>query len=191
MTDGPFRNSELSAKWRRYGEDLVSDAASLDERVRQANDSMMHDIELPEFSPLFRELKAYVERPQLDLDLPSAIETVFEQHQPSPLADNLRRHLLANIQDEIAPEAAFNQAISSSVKDLVGITKNRLDEECIRARDLGDMSASSYSKAIERNHEAFAAIKPHELSEAIASGNKRAFALSPSKRTGVDEGPEE
>jgi len=33
MTDGPFRNSELSAKWKRYGEDLVSDAASLEGRL--------------------------------------------------------------------------------------------------------------------------------------------------------------
>lgn len=191
MTDGPFRNSELPVKWKRYGEDLVSDAASLEERVRQASDNIMRDVELQEFSRLFRELKAYIHRPQMDLDLPSAVETLFEQHQPSPLADSLQRHLLANLRDQIAPEAAFGQAFVSSVNDLIRTTKNRLDEECIRARDLGDISSGGYSKAMARNRETFASIKSGELSEAVATGNTRAFSVSATRKSGVDEGPDE
>ena len=43
MTDGPFRNAELSSRWKQYGRDLVSDAASADERTLQACHSMVGD----------------------------------------------------------------------------------------------------------------------------------------------------
>lgn len=191
MTDGPFRNSELPAKWKRYGDDLVSDAASVDERVRQACDSMMHDLDMKELSPLLRELRAHVGRAQLDFDPSTAIETVFEKHPPSPITDNLQRHLIANVRDQMPKESAFDQAVASSVQDWIGTTKNRLDEECIRARDLGDMSSESYHKAMERNRETFVAIKQSDLSEALVTNNKRAFALAGQKKGGVDEGPDE
>ena len=36
MTDGPFKNAALSSRWKQYGKDLVSDAASSEERAAQA-----------------------------------------------------------------------------------------------------------------------------------------------------------
>ncbi len=46
MTDGPFRNSELSSRWKRYGKDLVSDATSSEERTAQACHSMLGDVDM-------------------------------------------------------------------------------------------------------------------------------------------------
>jgi hypothetical protein len=191
MSDGPFRNAELPSSWKRYGQDLVSDAASREERTTQACHSMIGDADMKTFSPLFDELKAHADRPQMDLDPVTAVETIFETHPTSPLADTLQRHLIANLRDQIRPEKALDQALDSTAKERISTTKNRLDEECIRARELGDMSREDYRKGIERNRETFAAIKPSELCDALATGNKRAFRQAVQKKAGVDEGPEE
>lgn len=190
MTDGPFRNAELPSRWKRYGQELVSDATSLEERTMQACHSMIGDVDMKTFSPLFNELKVHAERPQMDLDPVTAVETIFENHAPSPLVDTLQRHLIANLRDQISLEKALDPALEGAANEWIGTTKNRLDEECIRARELGDMSLEDYRKGIERNQETFAAIKPSEISDALATGNKRAFSRTVQKKAGVDEGPE-
>jgi type I site-specific restriction-modification system R (restriction) subunit len=191
MTDGPFRNAELSSRWKRYGQDLVSDAVSTEERTMQACHSMIGDVDMKAFSPLFGDLKAHAERTQMDLDPVSEVETIFENHPTSPLADTLQRHLIANLRDQIPIDEALNRSLESTAKEWIGTTKNRLDEECIRARELGDMKREDYHKGIERNRESFAAIKPNELCDALAAGNKSAFRQAVQKKAGVDEGPEE
>ena len=67
MTDGPFRNAELRSRWKRYGQDLVSDAVSAEERMAQACHSMIGDVDMKAFSPLFGDLKAHAEHTQIDL----------------------------------------------------------------------------------------------------------------------------
>ena len=54
-----------------------------------------------------------------------------------------------------------------------------------------DSDESIEQQGIERNRETFAAIKPSELCDALATGNKRAFRQAVQKKAGVDEGPEE
>lgn len=191
MTDGPFRNAELSSRWKRYGQDLVSDAVSAEERMTQACHSMIGDVDMKAFSPLFGDLKAHAERTQMDLDPVSEVETIFESHPTSPLADALQRHLIANLRDQMPIGEALNRSLESTAKEWISTTTNRLDEECIRARELGDMKREDYHKGIERNRETFAAIKPNELCDALATGNKSAFRQAVQKKAGVDEGPEE
>ena len=191
MTDGPFRNAELSSRWKRYGEDLVSDAASPEERTKQACHSMVGDVDVAVFSRLLNDLKVHAQRLQMDLDPLSPIETIFDSHPKSPLTDTLQKHLTANLRDQIPYEIALNQALASTAGDWIGITKNRLDEECIRARDLRHMSHDDYRKGIERNRETFAIINPGDLCDALASGNKHIFKQALQKKAGVDEGPDE
>ncbi|MGO4386772.1 hypothetical protein AB4Y85_04490 [Microvirga sp. 2YAF29] len=191
MTDGPFRNAALPSRWKRYGQELVSDAASPEERTMHACHSMIGSVDMKAFNPLFDELKAHAGRAQMDLDPGTMVETIFDNHAPSPLADALQRHLIANLRDQMSPDKALGEALERTAKEWIGITKNRLDEECIRARELGDMSREEYRKGIERNRETFAAIKPNELCNALATGNKRAFKQAVQKKGGVDEGPEE
>ena len=152
---------------------------------------MIGDVDMKAFSPLFNELKARADRPQMDLDPVTVFQAIFEKHAPSPLADGLQRHLIANLRDRIFPVNALDQALESTAKDWIGTSKNRLHEECIRARELGDMNREDYPKGIERNRETFASIKPSDLCGALSSGNKRAFSQAAQKKDGVDEGPEE
>ncbi|EHR01143.1 hypothetical protein [Bradyrhizobium sp. WSM471] len=191
MTDGPFRNAALSSRWKRYGQDLISDAASPEERTIQACHSMIGDVDMKAFSPLFNELKGHAERAQMDLDPVTVIETIFDGHPPSPVADALQRHLSANLRDQLSPERALDQGLASIAQEWIDTTKNRLDEECIRARDHGDMSSDDYHKGIERNRETFAAIKASDLCNALATGNRGAFRKATEKKAGVDEGPDE
>lgn len=191
MTDGPFKNSRLSNKWKRYGEDLVNDATSQKERATQACHSMLGDVDMKVLTPLLKELQAYAQLSQMDLDPVSPVEAIFDSHQKSLLGDTLQKHLIANIRGQIAPEKALDDALISAAKDWIGVTKNRLDEECIRARDLGDMNTENYRKGIDRNRETFSAIDPAKLRDALVSGNKRAFGSAHQKKVGVDEGPDE
>lgn len=191
MTDGPFRNAELSSRWKQYGKDLVSDAASEDERIVQACHSMVGDLDLSEVGRLLSAIKRHAERPQMDLDVMSSMETLLKGGLKSLLSDILQKHLMANLHDRMLLDTALDQALQSTVSDWIGISKNRLDEECIRARDLGDMNWEEYRKGIERNAETFAGIDRNGLCDALTSGNKRAFSQAQQKKMGVDEGPDE
>lgn len=191
MTDGPFRNAELSSRWKRYGQDLVSDAVSAEERATRACHSMVGDVDMKAFSPLFGDLKARAELTQMELDPVPAVETIFDSHPTSTLADALQRHLIANLRDHMHIDEALGRSLESTVNEWIDTTKNRLDEQCIRARELGDMKREDYHKGMQRNRETFSIIKANELCNALAVGNKSAFRQAVQNKAGVDEGPEE
>ena len=118
MTDGPFRNAELSSRWRRYGESLVSDAVSPGERTAQACRSMLGDVDMKSFSALLSALKAHAQRPQMDLDPVASLDAIFDSHSKSPLTDILQKNLAANLRDQMPPEIALDQALSGAVSRL-------------------------------------------------------------------------
>ena len=189
MTDGPFRNLRLSSRWKMFGEQLVSDAASPAERVNQACHSMMTDAGVAEFTSLVRDLDVCAAQPQMTLDPIGDIETIIEGHPMSPLSDILRRTLLAKMRDGLSLPTALQPAMNETIREWVGIVRNRLDEHCIQARDNGDMSRVEYQIGLSRNAEAFSAIDVEKLSQAIKEGNRTVFRTL--KQLGVDEGPEQ
>ena len=67
MTDGPFKNAELSSRWKQYGKDLVSDAASPDERAAQACHSVLGDVDMNTLGLLVRALEAHAHQAQVNL----------------------------------------------------------------------------------------------------------------------------
>lgn len=191
MSDGPFRNIALSSCWKQYGKQLVNDAVSPEERTGHVCHCILGDVNMKDFQSLFGELKAETGRPQRYLDPAPAIEMIFDSHPVAPITDVLRRHLMANVGDQMPPEIALDQALRTTVREWVGIIQNRLDEACIRARDRGDMNLTDFREGIERNHETFGAIPLNDLCIAFASGNKRAFRQAAQKKCGIDEGPDE
>ena len=190
MTDGPFKNAELTSRWKQYGKDLVSDAASSDERVAQACHSILGEIDMNALCPLIDALTTRAHQAQVDLDPVSSFEAVFKKHGNSPFVDTIQKHLMANLRDQGPVAVALDQALANAVADLVNITKNRLDEECIRACDRRDMSQESCRKGIERNREAFEGINQRELCNALRFGDRHAFKEVTRKQVGVDEGPD-
>ncbi|WP_085084176.1 hypothetical protein [Azospirillum oryzae] len=191
MTDGPFRNSELSRQWKRYGEDLVSDAASPDERAKKALHSMFGDVDLEEFSNLLRELNHYAQSQQMDLYPSSGVEDIFERNPNSTLINYFYRELFSELKEQSNLQIALDKALVSTAKDWIKIAKDRIDDECICARDLGNMTREDYRKAILRNQEAFSQINPNDFCGALIAGNKRTISHALKKKSGVDEGPDE
>jgi hypothetical protein len=127
----------------------------------------------------------------MDLDPISSIEAIFDTHPRSSQMDILQKHLIADLREQMDPKAALDRALRSTAADWIDTAKNRIDEECIRSRDLGDMNRDSYPKALERNSDTFAAVSPDAFCDALISGNKRAFKQALQKKAGVDEGPGE
>ena len=190
MTDGPFKNAELTSRWKQYGKDLVSDAASPDERAAQACHSILGDVDMKTLGPLLSALKAHAHQTQVELDPVSSFEAIFEKHPNSPLVDTIQKHLIAQLRDQAPTGRALDRAFQSAVANLIDTTRNRLDEECIRARDRGDMTQENCLKGIDRNHEAFKKIDSNDLGKALTSGNRHAFKDATRKKVGVDEGPD-
>ncbi|AJD52945.1 hypothetical protein SAMN02744133_107104 [Thalassospira xiamenensis M-5 = DSM 17429] len=191
MTDGPFRNSKLSGRWKRYGRDLVSDATSQNERTAQACHSMLGDVDLAGISELLKGLKELTLEAQMDLDPVSLAESIFDNHIKAPLVDILQKHLLANLRDQMNSAVALDEAIKSAANAWIGETKNRIDEECIRARDIGDMTKEEYAMSISRNNETFSLIDPNALGNALYTGLKNTFRNANHNREGLDEGPDD
>ncbi|VVT35249.1 hypothetical protein [Hoeflea sp. EC-HK425] len=189
MTDGPFRNAPLSSSWKRYGQDLVSDAVSNDDRVKRACHSMLLGVDMSAFHGLFSELTEKASRDQLDLDCLAATEAIFDNHKSSCLAEPLMANMLCNLREGQTERDALSAALASTVIDWIDSTKNRMDEECIRAKAVGDMSHSDYNKGMKRNGETFASIDAEQLCNALAQSNKNAF--KPIARSNVDEGPDD
>lgn len=189
MTDGPFRNSALSNKWKQYGQDLVSDAISHDERVKQACHSVLGAIDMKAFERLYRELDARASRDQMDLDAVAATETIFDNCERTTLSDTLERHLLCNLREGLPERKSFDLALERAVSEILDNAKNRIDEECIRARDTGDMSRSDFHKGLERNKETFEGVDAASLCTALENGNKNAFRRT--ARRDTDDGPDD
>jgi hypothetical protein len=191
MTDGPFKNSDLSGRWKRYGKDLVNDAASQDERSAQMCVSVLGDLDLKTVSGTLGELRAHFEQGQMAFDPMESVRGILDKYDKSPAADLLERSLRVQLREQPSGTAALHEAVNEMRNELLNIAKNRIDEECIRARDIGDMNQESYRKALDRNRETASAVNRNALRDALFSGNKDAFKRGAKNKKGVDEGPDE
>ena len=189
--DGPFKNSQLSNQWKQFGKDLVSDAMGLKDRTNQACHSLLSDIGMREFSALLNELYVCASRHKMDPNPVPSVESVFRQHGNSPRADILKRNLFTEIRNGANPGLPIDQALRSAVGELIEITKRRLDTECIKARDIGDMNQENFHKGLQRSRETFDAIDQTKICTALSSGDLRAFRKATQEKSGLDEGPDE
>ncbi len=191
MTDGPFRNLPLSTAWKRYGNDLVNEAKSKDERVARASDAVLASANVDEISALIKALQEYADRPQLDFDPLGSIERILQGHSQAGLPDDLARNFMADISEHETLSAALDSALAGVTADLIASSKNRLDEHCMQSRDFGDMNAADYRKALERNGETFDALDAVRIANALRTGDRRAFSADLKKKSGVDDALED
>lgn len=190
MTDGPFRNSALSSRWKSYGEDLVNEATPLEECAASASHSILGGIAWDDLSSLLNALREGLEGAQLGLDPAGVASSIFDAHVPAPFHDSLQRHLEATIRESPQVDGLVDMALREAVNDLIDTAKSRIEEECIRSRDAGDMGWKKYEVAVRRNTETFNQIDAAALARAISSGARGAFKAALRKKTGTDEGPE-
>ena len=189
MTDGPFNNQTLTSRWNRFASAIQVDAVNSDERRALASDALLHEILTDDTSHLLAELQAYSALRQLDIQPLSAIDGIFEKYSKTPFADTLQKELTFRVDSQMAPDVAIDTAIEASVSTQVGQARNRIEEECIRARDSGEMPQHQFNRTVAQANAAFDALATEEISHAVRTRDKNAFKVAVSKKDSVDDGP--
>lgn len=189
MSDGPFRNLKLGNRWKRFAEAVQNDAVDASERRALALDALVHEILTDSNQALLADLQAHVRREQLDFDPLSSAESIFNGHSKTPFADILQKELAFRLSEQKQANSALDQAIEASVRDHISEVRNRIEEECIRARESGEMQQDQFDQTVTQASAIFDSLAPDEICDALRAGDKKAFKDAVSKKDGLDEGP--
>jgi hypothetical protein len=187
MVDGPFKNAALPERWKKFGDSLTSNAVSSAERVQQAESAIFRDLCTKETRDLVSDVLEYVNRQQGDLIPRMGIDAIFDKHAKTPQADILYRHITTNLARQMPLLPAWNNAFDSFVRHEAYGTRNRIHEECLHARDRGDLVGAKFSRAVRRAAETFDKVNVSRIRDDLLSGKSKAAAAIP-KSTGLDDG---
>lgn len=189
MSDGPFKNLKLDKRWKRFAEAVQNEAFDSSACCALASHALMHEILTDSFRAILAALHAYVSRQQLDIDPLSSVESIFNDHMKTPFSDAFQKQVVFRLSDQVAPAVAVQQALEASIAEHSSDAKNRIVDECIRARETGEMRQDQYSLAVNNVKAVFGLLPKNEVCEALHVGNKNAFKDAVSKKKGLDEGP--
>ena len=189
MPDGPFKNSKLGRRWNRFAATLHIDAADNSERSALASDAILRDILTEDFQPLLTDLLAYGRRAQLDLDPLSLVESIFRSRRKTAFGDAFQREVSFRLEHQMTPDVAFEQALEASVAFQISRARNRIQEECVRLRESGEMRPEQFDLTVTRANWVFDTLPKDDICNALRAGEKNAFRDAVSKRKEVDEGP--
>ncbi|WLA47905.1 hypothetical protein QIH80_40925 [Bradyrhizobium elkanii] len=84
--------------------------------------------------------------------------------------------------DAVAP------ALDAAIRNQIGEARNRFQEECIRAREMGEMTQDAYDRVQEKINTSFDTIEADKVRNALVAGKKDAFEKDLGRGDGVDEG---
>lgn len=188
MTDGPLKNLKLSSCWKRLVEAIQRDASESAECGALASDALVRELLTDEVRALLNDLEGYAHRDQMDLDPISSVAGIFDRHDKTPFNDSLQKKLAVRL-NQLPSDAAFDEALEASVKDQMTEARNHLVEECLRARDTGEISRDHCQRAIDKVNASFEAVDLQGICKALRAGNKNAFKDATSKKEGLGEGP--
>ena len=174
MTDGPFKNAALPARWKKCGDSLVNDAVSRDERVEYFHNAIMRDLCTKETQELVRDLVLYVKRIQKDLFPRNAVDAIFNDHPKTPQLDILQRHLSANLARPMSVEQAWHLAFDSFVRHEAASSKNRMIEEAYSSIARGELKNADLAKVLERNNDTFHRVDYAKIRDDALSGKRPA-----------------
>lgn len=189
MTDGPLKNFKLGSRWKRFAEAAQNDAVDNAERCALASDALVHEILTDDARALLVDLYDYVSRKQLDFDSLGSVESIFNSHSKTPFTDTLQKELVFRLAEQTPTDVAIGQALEASVGSQISEARNRIEEECIRARETGEMRQNEFDRTVTQVSAAFDALAKDEICHALCSGDKNAFKDAASKKEGLDEGP--
>jgi len=190
MTDGPFNNLKLGSCWKRFAEAVQNDAVDKAARCALASHALVREILTDETKALLADLHAFGRHEQLDIDPLSSVESIFNGHNKTPFADTLQKELAFRLNEQMPPDAAIEQALEATVSDQIGEARSRIEEECIRARDSGEMRQDQFDRTVTEANAAFDALSKNEICDALRAGDKNTFKGAVSRKEGVDEGPD-
>ena len=188
MTDGPFKNLQLAKRWKRFAEAVQNDAVGMAERCALAGDAVVHEILTDDTKSLLTDLQAHLCQGQLDLDPLPPIENNYNCHSQSPFADTLQKELAFRLKGQLSGDPLV-EAVEASVTHHISDVQSRIEEECIKSHETGDMRRDQFDRAIAQTKLALDALDLPQLSDAIRAGDRDAYKNAASKKDGLDEGP--
>ncbi|MBL0185193.1 MAG: hypothetical protein IPP97_05660 [Candidatus Obscuribacter sp.] len=186
MTDGPFKNAGLTARWKKVGNALENDAVSSDERTERTERALSKDLP-KEFRALVQDLASGLKNlPEGSPRL--AVEDIFDKHPTSPLANTLHLFLSSNLSRPMDTIMAFECALDNTIKKEMYSARNRMYEESLLARDRRDLASDRFATVVTRLDETMNSISVSRLRDDVLT-NKTAPRAAFAKRTGLDDGP--
>lgn len=189
MTDGPFNNSKLGSRWKRFAEAVQNDAVDMASRCALASDALLREILTDETNALLANLRVYGRQQQLDIDPASLVENIFNEHDKTPFADILQKQIAIRLGEQMPPDTAIDQALEATVGKQISEARSRIEEECIRARDTGEMQQDQFERTVREANAAFHLLAETEICDAVRIGDKDAFKDAVLKKRGTHEGP--
>lgn len=181
MTDGPFKNTNLSSRWKKYGEFLDNKTMSVADRVHQAQNALIEDLAPPAFKALVKDLEQQFGKYQGQLFPQFAIEKTIDKHSACEQAETLRKHIVANLQMKMDVIESFNAALLSTIEGGIVQADQRIKVHCIQV-DEQRRSPSS----LKLNHsEVFAGLTADYFRDAIFGSKQKVMSTI----ARIDDGP--
>lgn len=189
MSDGPFKNLRLAKRWRKFAEAAYNDAFDQVECRAMASDSIVRDVLTGPVQTLLSVLKSYVDQKQMDMDPLSSIERIFDENSKGQFANILQKEMAYRLSDNCTQKEAFEQALASSVREQINISRTRIQEECIHSCEIGEMKQGQLDRTMDRTNTVFESLDRQSICEAIRACNKQTFKDAVAKKDGINEGP--
>lgn len=180
VTDGPFKYTPLSARWKRYGEALQSQAMSPSDRKQFAQHALFQDLLPPVFKDMVQDVYSKTGQIQGQLFPGLAVESIINKHDACEQSETFRRNVLANLQSRIPVEAAFTEALKSTMESGITQAYTRLVVFCIQADE------QQRSQTLRANHsDSFGHLEASVFCDAALSTKTPVLQ----KVLGLDQGP--
>lgn len=189
MSDGPFNNLKLNRRWKRFVEVVQNPAFDRAVCCALASDALVREILTDGVKVLVADLLAFASQEQLVFDPLSPVDSIFDVHAKTPFADTLQKEIAFCLSQEVAPINAVQLALEATVTEQIHEARNRIEEECIRALEVGDMSQDKFFQTVSQAGAIFDSLNTNEVCDALLAGNKSAFKNAVSKKIDIDEGP--
>lgn len=169
MTDGPFKYTDLSPRWKKYGEFLDEDIFNADDRLKQAQKALIEDLAPAVFKAMVRDIHRQLDSLQGHL-FPEraieAIEQIIDRHAACEQSETFRKNIINDVRQGHDVPTAFGLALNSTSEIGIAQAKERLDAHCIEVDE--KRSRRDKSSALKMNHtETFARIDPSFLKDEI------------------------
>jgi hypothetical protein len=189
MSDGPFKNLKLGKRWKRFFDAVQNETFNSPECCAMASHALMHEFFTDNVRAILAALQANANRKQLDLDPLSSVESIFNDNMKTPFSDTLQKQLAFRLNDQVSPADAVQQALEDSVVKHSNDAKDRIVDECLRAREAGEIRHDLFYRSVSNIKASFDALAKNKVCDALLDGNKNAFKDAVSKKQGIDEGP--
>ncbi len=168
MTDGPFRYTELSGRWKEYGRLLDEEIFTPLDRLNQAQKALIEDLAPGEFRAMLREVQSKLDHLQghLFIDMSKqALEKIIDKHPACQQSENFRREMLAEMSIGNV-STAFDTAWQNTLQTGIDQANEHLRVHCIIADEKRENK--EHQSNLRMNHdEVFSSINTDFLRQVI------------------------